>query len=207
MGRPKQHDEQIKAKLLMAAEALLADEGPEAISVRRLARGVGTSTRAIYSLFGDKEGLVRALYQQSFRAMLDAVDAVPEVEDPRLNLLRIGLLGFRHYALEHPNLFRLVFERAVSDARRSPEDYAVALEALERLQSRVARCAEAGLIAGESVGVVTSAFHALCQGLASMEITNRLPLPSGGDPLLVWEEALTALIAGFACSESTHKAI
>ncbi len=132
--------------------------------------------------------------------MLDAVDAVPEVEDPRLNLLRIGLLGFRRYALEHPNLFRLVFERAVSDARRSPEDYAVALEALKRLQSRVARCAEAGLIAGESVGVVTSAFHALCQGLASMEITNRLPLPSGGDPLLV-------LIAGFGCSGSTHKAI
>ncbi len=178
------------------------DEGTEAISVRRLAREVGISTRAIYSVFGGKEGLLEALYQQSFQSLVDVLDEVPEVEDPRINLLRIGTLGFRRYAIEHPNLFRLVFERAVSNARRSPEDYAVALEALQRLRSRVERCADARLISEKSVDVVTTSFHALCQGLASMEITNRLPLPGGGDALQVWEEALSALVAGFESAEN-----
>lgn len=204
-SHPKEHDERTRADLLSNAEALLDDEGVEAISVRRLAREVGTSTRAVYSVFGDKEGLFRALYQRSFVSLVEALEAAPEVEDPRQNLLRIGLLGFRQYALAHPNLFQLVFERAVPDARRSPEDHAVALEALQVLRSRVERCAEAGLIPRESVDVVTSAFHALCQGLASMELTNRLPLPGGGDPLRVWEDALTALIAGFACSTSSRQ--
>ena len=61
MPRSKIHDEALRVRLLDAAGALLAAEGPDALSVRRIATEVDTSTTAVYSLFGGKPGLLRAL--------------------------------------------------------------------------------------------------------------------------------------------------
>jgi len=56
MGRPREHDEATRAALLEAAERIVADRGPTALSVRAVAEAAGTSTRAVYSLFGSKDG-------------------------------------------------------------------------------------------------------------------------------------------------------
>ena len=52
MGRPKEHDARTAAALLEAAESVVQSDGVDALSVRRVADEVGTSTRAVYSLFG-----------------------------------------------------------------------------------------------------------------------------------------------------------
>ena len=52
MGRPKEHDEATGVALLDAAERLVATGGVGALSVRAVAEAVGTTTRAIYSVFG-----------------------------------------------------------------------------------------------------------------------------------------------------------
>ena len=53
MGRPKEHDETTRRQLLDAAERLSATHGWEALTVRRIAEEAGTSTRAVYALFGE----------------------------------------------------------------------------------------------------------------------------------------------------------
>ena len=52
MGRPREHDAGTAAALLDAAERIVESEGLAALSVRRVADEVGTTTRAVYSLFG-----------------------------------------------------------------------------------------------------------------------------------------------------------
>jgi AcrR family transcriptional regulator len=42
MGRPKEHDEETRQGLLKAAERLLAEGGPEALSIRRVSDAAGT---------------------------------------------------------------------------------------------------------------------------------------------------------------------
>ena len=61
MGRPREHDEATRTQLRGAAERLVAGGGPDALSVRAVADEARTSTRAVYSLFGSKDGLVAAL--------------------------------------------------------------------------------------------------------------------------------------------------
>ena len=61
MGRPREHDERTAAALLDAAEQLIAERGVDALSLREIAREAGTTTRAVYSLFGSKEQLLGAL--------------------------------------------------------------------------------------------------------------------------------------------------
>ena len=68
-------------RVLEAARALVEAEGLESLSMRRLAAEADVSVRTLYNLFGDKDGLVAALVQQSFAAM-DTVVEDTSPEDP-----------------------------------------------------------------------------------------------------------------------------
>jgi AcrR family transcriptional regulator len=195
VGRPKSHDERTRRELLRAAEELVASHGPQALSVRMVADAAHTTTRAVYSVFGGKSGLFSALYREAFRVLIRRVEALPMTEAPDEDLVRMAIGGFRRYALEHPHLFRVVFEQRIDDGKPTEEDVEVGLEARRLLQSRVQRCAEAGLVPEAAVIRLTAAFHALCQGLASMELQGRLRQPD--DPALLWKESFIALIRGF----------
>jgi len=190
----------MRAELLRAAEALVAAGGPEAVSVRGLAAKVGTTTRAIYSVFRGKSGLFTALIHESFEKLIGAVQAVPLTDDPFTDLIRAGTEGFRRYALEYPNLMRFVFE-GTALRNPAPENMTVGLEALQVLRSRVERCAVSGIIPRDAVDTVTTAFHALCLGLAAVERGGCLPVPMGKQPEPVWDVALRALVAGFENAE------
>ena len=69
MGRPTRHDDATRAALLIAAERLVETSGPGALSVRAVADQIGTTTRAVYSTFGSKEGLLASLAQRSFELL------------------------------------------------------------------------------------------------------------------------------------------
>ena len=67
MGRPREHDEQTREALRAVAERLFHERGPQGVSVRAVAEQVGTTTRAVYSLFGSQERLlVDALGQRAY---------------------------------------------------------------------------------------------------------------------------------------------
>src|ERR671936_1283772 len=96
MGRPREHDEATRERLLQAAERLSAAKGIEAVTVRAVADAAGTSTRAVYALFGSKEGLEQALHQAMFTRLRDLLEAVERTDDPRRDLLELAL-GYRRW--------------------------------------------------------------------------------------------------------------
>ena len=195
MGRPRLHDESTERDLLVAAEALLAADGVEGLSVRRLAEAAGTTPRAIYSVFGGKEGLLRALFREAFHALSADIDALPVTDDPLADLVRVGVEGFRGWALARPHLFRLVFQDAPLDFG-SPAATA-GVEAFARLEARIERCVTEGLLPADCQPRAGIAFHALCEGLTALELRRRFPLRRDEDPALTWASALRALVAGF----------
>jgi AcrR family transcriptional regulator len=196
MGRPRLHDDRTERELLAAAERLLAEDGIEGLSVRRLAEAAGSTTRAVYTVFGGKEGVLRALYRGAFQALSADLDALEPTDDPIADLVAAGVLGFRGWARAHPDLFRLAFEGSAA-VPVSPADTDAGVQAFGRLLTRVRRCADAGLIpAGRDVEVGLS-FHALCEGLASLEARGRFLLLQGQDPETTWRSALGALVEGY----------
>jgi AcrR family transcriptional regulator len=64
--RPKVHDAALRLRLLECAGATLSTRGLAALSLRTLAADVGTSTTAVYALFGGKPGLLAALHAEAF---------------------------------------------------------------------------------------------------------------------------------------------
>jgi AcrR family transcriptional regulator len=102
-----------KARLLEAAVALLEAGGPEAIQARKLAAEVGASTMAVYTHFGGMAELIEALMREGFVRFTAHVDAVPQSDDPMADFFVQGM-AYRHWALENPQLYRLMF--GMSDA-------------------------------------------------------------------------------------------
>src|SRR5947209_4557288 len=92
------HDERTAAALLDAAERIIQEHGVERVSVRGLAGQVGTTTRAVYSLFGSKDGLLVALGTRAFEMLGAAVAALPETDDAAADLVRAAVVVFREFA-------------------------------------------------------------------------------------------------------------
>lgn len=206
MGRPRLHDERTRAALLAAAERLVAEGGLDAISVRAAAKGAGTTTRAVYALFGSKDGFAQALAQQSFQLLMDRVAAVPPSSDPGHDLIACSVNGFRAFVLDHPDLFRLFFTAQVRRPGLSTEANSTRIAALSQLVLRLERAQTAGLLGRHTVEEVTVLWDALCTGLAMREICGPIERSQGER---VWTDALRALLAGLgsadpASTEVTH---
>jgi AcrR family transcriptional regulator len=54
-----------RRRVLDAAAKMLAEGGPEALSMRELATAVGVSTKVLYTLFGNRDAIVVALYEET----------------------------------------------------------------------------------------------------------------------------------------------
>ncbi|HEY2641889.1 MAG TPA: TetR/AcrR family transcriptional regulator, partial [Streptosporangiaceae bacterium] len=61
--------------------------GLDGLSLRGLADSVGTTTRADYSLFGSKDGLLVALGARAFGMLGSAIAMLPTTEDPAADLV------------------------------------------------------------------------------------------------------------------------
>jgi AcrR family transcriptional regulator len=195
MGRPRLHDDGTQRDLLAAAERLLAEGGPEQLSVRRVADAAGTTPRAIYTVFGSKDGLLRALFREAFHALAAELDGLDLTDDPQADLVTAGAIGFRRWARAHPDLFRLAFEERDAPVTRS--DAQAGVEAFGRLLMRVDRCVAAGILTEGVKLDLALAFHGLCEGLASLEARGRFPPLAGRDMDVLWRRSLAALVSGY----------
>jgi AcrR family transcriptional regulator len=194
VGRPREHNERTAAALLAAGERAVTEGGLEALSVRGVAAEVATTTRAVYSLFGSRDGLIVALGAHTYDLLRTALEELPQTADPQADMVQAGLM-FRRFALEHPALFSIGIQRTLTSSKLWPQFRAAANDALAVLSRRLARLHERDLLAGRTVRDASIQFHALCEGLAALELREALP---GKDAERIWRDGLRALIAGFA---------
>jgi AcrR family transcriptional regulator len=200
MGRPKEHDEATRERLLQAAEDLSATHGWEALTVRRIAEEAGTSTRALYALFDSKQGLEQALHQVMFTRLRDLLQARERSDDPRRDIA-IQALAYRQWAVERPERYALAMHRFLGQRSRprSDEGLAVSREALDELRQAVRRCHDAGLLLGgrDPEDVVTH-LRATVHGLAEFENLGLL----GPDPEAQWIAAVSAQLDGYVQADA-----
>jgi AcrR family transcriptional regulator len=195
MPRPREHDEATRQRLLDRAAVILDQEGLAGLSTRRLALDAGTTTRAVYSLFGDKAGLLRALYRAGFETLRRNTEAVPATDDPARDIVALAA-AYRDSARQNRNLYALMFDM-VPGWRPQPEDQAAARRTLRPLAAAVARAVAEGLLPDDVRGLTNQLF-ALVHGLASLELAGLLGGPA--DAAGHWESAVTAALRGYAGS-------
>lgn len=161
-------------RLVDEAARLLVEHGPAGLSLRRLAAAVGVSTMPVYTLFGDKAGLLAAMYREGFRRLADALAAAPRTGDPLADLSALGL-AYRRAALASPHLYGLMFGRPIPGFSPDGQARAEADAAYRPLVDAVERCRRAGLVAGPSAERVAAHLWAVAHGMVSLELNAQLP--------------------------------
>lgn len=196
MGRPKEHDAQTGEALLDAAERIVEVDGVGTLSVRRVAELAGTTTRAVYAVFGSKEGLIVALGRRAFEWLGDAMDGLPATDDPVADLADSGVRVFRRLVVEHPALFKIGVQRSDVPAELSARFAAEADNAMTRLHARFRALQDHRGLDDRTITEAALQFHALCEGLAAIELRARRT--TTGLDERIWRDALTALVVGFS---------
>ncbi len=205
MGRPREHDERTREDLRAAAELLVAEGGPDALSVRAVAAEAGTTTRAVYSIFGSKDGLVAALAQTAFELLYDNIDRLPETDDPVADLVAVGTKVVRGLVREHPALYRIAFQR-IAGLQPEPGLVAARERAWVQLQGRAQRVKDAGLLGRKAVPAAARELNAMWEGLANAELRGDvLRIMPKSEEERAWSEALTTVLRGFRDSTPPRK--
>ena len=71
----------VRRLVLDVASRLLEAEGPDALTMRRIAAEVGCSTSVLYTMFGRKSGVAEGLWLEGFERLRQALDQA-EGADP-----------------------------------------------------------------------------------------------------------------------------
>ncbi|MFH5879881.1 TetR/AcrR family transcriptional regulator [Arthrobacter sp. NA-172] len=190
MARPVLHDDSLKERLLDTAADLVDRIGPARVTLRELAAEAGTSTTAVYSLFGGKSQLLTAVVDSGFRSFGDSQRAAAD------GGLRALGMSYRAWALSHPALYRLMFGGALAAYANCAPTPAVASDAMAPLIEAVAAAQAVGSIRAVPVETVSIAIWGQVHGLVSLELAEL------GPPTTDWEsfysEALDAVTRGWA---------
>jgi AcrR family transcriptional regulator len=105
--RPKTYDDDLRQRLVNRAAKAIAEHGPGGLALRPVAAAEGTSTTAVYSMFGGRAGLIEAVGQTASQGFVTAQRAVPTTDDPYEDLFTLGR-AYRAWATQNPALYQVL---------------------------------------------------------------------------------------------------
>ncbi|MGP3752095.1 TetR/AcrR family transcriptional regulator [Streptomyces sp. IBSNAI001] len=164
-GRPRQ--------IVAAARVLLEAEGPEALTMRRLADRVGVTAPSLYKHFPDKSSVVEALADEMLRETAGVLEAAEAAAPGSFSALATA---YRAYALAHPHLYLLTMGRPLPATGAAAAASAPLLRAAGGDEDRV------------------RAAWAFAHGMVVLELNGRFP--PGADLSAAWEAGIAAFTPG-----------
>lgn len=162
-------------RLVGAAVAMLAEQGPSAIKARAIAAACGLSTMAVYSHFGGMSELVRAVVDRGFDELDATFARVAAADDPVANLFAMAV-ACRHVARANPHLYDLMFGLSTRATYRpvADPDPSGRSAAFRRAYAHIDRtCRElvgSGRVAPTEPAVVAAQLWSFVHGYVSLEL-------------------------------------
>jgi AcrR family transcriptional regulator len=204
MPRPKQRTPELRDDVLAAAVQVLATAGPAGLTARRVASDAGTSTSAVYEFFGDKGGLIRAVFFEGFRMLRRHLDGCVDASDDRLALHQIAM-GLRSFIQDNPVLARVMFERPFADFDPGPQDVDAGTAVREYIVGHVRSAVEAGVLHGDPTDLA-HVLLGLTIGLATQESAGWLGTSRASSDRR-WSIGIDAVLAGLSSSRAPGTAM
>jgi AcrR family transcriptional regulator len=111
----------VRAGILQASLALMNEGGLGALSMREVARRAGVSHQAPYHYFQDREAILAELAGEGFDQLYDyLVSAIGLARDKAGKNRAMGEAYIR-FALNHPEVFKLMFRCEMCDLANYPD--------------------------------------------------------------------------------------
>lgn len=196
---PAQYDEALRLGIVEEAMRRLRDGTPEQLGLRPLAASQGTSTTAVYTMFGGKSGLLAAVANKADRSLTEAL-RWSMCHDSVLSDMRSLCREYRRWALDNQGLYGLVVgERTYSPRVASdlggPQWREPLLEIVDAL-------VDEGIFWAADVHETANAIWASLHGVVSLELSVWRDSPSAEQ---YFETQLAAVLRSWTQGESASE--
>lgn len=131
-------------EILDLAEAVMAEEGVNGLSLSEIARRLGVKPPSIYKYFDSLMAIYDAVFERGQRAHLEAMRAAMVDAEPGLDALAAGLHASGRWLLAHPATAQLLFWRPVPSFEPTAEAFAPSVEMVGLQRQALADAAAAG---------------------------------------------------------------
>ncbi|MFI6785833.1 TetR/AcrR family transcriptional regulator [Nonomuraea sp. NPDC050383] len=164
-------------RLAEVAHDILVREGPEAVTMRRVADAAGVTAMAIYKHYPNRQALLGVVVDRAFRSLETGWGLRGAGGDWESRLF--GLLeDFLDFALGTPHLYTYLMTERREHARRFPDDFTGGRSpAFTHLVALVEEAMRAGRLRDDDPLEVTLALTSGVQGLVQLHLGGRVGLP------------------------------
>lgn len=218
-ARRERGRQEMRAAIVESAGQIVARDGSEGLTIRAIAQDLGYSPGALYEYFDSKEMILCSLYFEGTDGLgVHSEQALVNLPEDATAIDKLTAIGraYRHFALEHPELYRLTFCGLKSPPEPpdvdSPEDNQGGFGTVVRVMSEgVADGSFVDMPPTLLAGAAWSAVH----GFVSLEIGGFITGSDGpGMPIpppeearnrrdFVFEEVLRMVLFGLTRKENT----
>ncbi|PHR69538.1 MAG: TetR family transcriptional regulator [Arcobacter sp.] len=174
------HHGNLKEELLQEALKIIQEDGVEAVTLQALGNRLGTSRSAIYRHFSSKSDLMDNVMMYGFESFDSLITPIFELKDKDV-IERLNLMGktYMHFAIDNPNLFRMLFGERYKDLREdncdlNDEDQANGYHSLINL---IIEAQEKNIFQKKDDAlVITQTVHAMIHGLTILYIDGHIDI-------------------------------
>jgi AcrR family transcriptional regulator len=175
----RNHDEMV-AQILDAARAVMREQGVAALNLQEIARRVGMRAPSLYNYFPGKLAIYEALFAMGMKMYRERMETDLGPLGATWESVQRMMEGYLSFALEHPELYQLIFERPVPGFVPSAEGLEESAKLLESGKRAINQAIAAGTFQSSlSADEMMNVLIALTHGMASQHLANEPHLPLG----------------------------
>lgn len=186
------HQQELRQGILDDTSDLLMQEGATALSMRRIAQLVGCSTTVIYTMFGNKQGLVDELYLRGFDMVRQALEAVSRPEIPQDYIYDL-CNAYLNFALTHPTYYAIMFLKVMPEYVPSETNRQLGQKSFQLLVNAVQDCIAPGPNPEDEAWEIARIIWAIVHGHVGLELAGHFDYP-GVSPQQMLERSLQAIV-------------
>jgi AcrR family transcriptional regulator len=178
LSRRDRRHRDTREEILGVARELLFEVGPEALSLRQVARRADFSPAALYNYFASRDEIVASLFGESFEKLNVYLERVSTDLPVKARIVELGM-AYLEFGRENPMDLRCVLLATSHEGLSSTEAMALGLSALRIIGDTVREGIDRGLFApDQSLTAAELAYGvwALVHGLVSVSSVDLSPV-------------------------------
>lgn len=196
MARRNDHSrDELTTMALEAAEKIVNDEGPQALTARAVAKAIGYSPGTLYLVFRNLDDLVFHLNARTLDELGETlIEAVAWAEGPS-ETLRVLARAYIRFARDNPHRWNLVFTHQLANNETVPAFYQSRVDTLFAGVEEVLAPLGTGSLAhaASSARALWGGVHGIC----ALGLTGKLRLAGGASMELLSDELVNNFLTGY----------
>ena len=162
-----------RERLIDVAEALFAEFGSEAVTIRQIATSLGVSSMTPYRYFKDKDEILAAVRTTAFDRFAAALEVARVRGGTPIAVSRRVGRAYARFAIEHQAAYRLMFDLNQPTETHHPKLTAAVERARRTMTAHVEDMIDAGILKGDPE-LIGHVFWALLHGIVVLQLAGKI---------------------------------